>query len=493
MAGNSAEPEEPKMREETPKDDSGTRTEHDSLGEIEIPAWAKWGAQTQRAIENFPVSGIPLPEDLITCLALIKKQAAEVNRGLNLLEPGIAEAIVRAAGEVAAGRWKDHFPIDVFQTGSGTSSNMNVNEVIANRANEMLEIVSTSAGGAGAKSRRVHPNDHVNRGQSSNDVFPAAMHMAARRSAARLALSLAHLEAALAGKAEEFARVVKLGRTHLQDAVPMTLGQEFSAYAAQVRTGRMQLEACFPLLEELPLGGTAVGTGLNAHPQYAERVIARLATETGIPFRPAGNRFALMAGREAMVALAGACETIAVSLSKIADDLRLLSSGPRAGLAEISLPALQPGSSIMPGKVNPVIPEMVLQVAAQVMGNRLAISIGGRHGPLELNMMMPMIAHNAMQAVAILSAAVRLLADKCVAGIVADEPRCLAWVEQSLALATPLALQIGYERTAQLVRAAAAAGRTIREQAIFEKLLTREEAAELLDVRRMAEPDEGEA
>jgi fumarate hydratase class II len=457
------------------------RIERDSLGEVAIPSWAYWGAQTQRAVENFPVSGLALPEELITSLALIKQHAAEVNRELGGLEPVVAEAISSAAGEVIAGKWRGHFPVDVFQTGSGTSTNMNVNEVIANRANELL--------GAPLGARHpVHPNDHVNRGQSSNDVFPSAIHMAARQATARLGLSLAALEEALDRKSVEFAAIVKLGRTHLQDAVPMTLGQEFSGYAEQIRIGRVHIESCLSDLEELALGGTAVGTGLNADPRFAERVIARIAAATDIPFRRARNRFAALAGREALVALMGAAETVAVSLMKIADDLRLLSSGPRAGLGEIALPALQPGSSIMPGKVNPVIPEMVMQVAAHVMGNRLAVSVGGQHGPLELNMMMPLSAYHTLQALGLLSAAASLLAGKCVAGITADQARCAALVEQSLALATPLALRVGYDRAAEVVRRARESGRTIREQAISDGVLTEAEADAVLDPRKMAEP-----
>ncbi|MFH1143054.1 MAG: class II fumarate hydratase [Candidatus Eisenbacteria bacterium] len=462
---------------------AGIRFERDSMGEIGIPEWAYWGAQTQRAVENFTVSGLVLPGELICALGLIKHHAAIVNRDLGLLAPATAAAIAQAAEEVASGGWREHFPVDVFQTGSGTSSNMNANEVIANRANELL--------GAERGTRSpVHPNDHVNRGQSSNDVFPSAMHIAARRRAAALVESLAELESALAKKSEEFATIVKLGRTHLQDAVPMTLGQEFSGFAAQVGQSRRHLEASFGGIEALALGGTAIGTGINAHPRFAEQVIARIATATGIPFRPAENRFAALAGREAMVALMGGLNVVAVAMMKIANDLRLLASGPRAGLGEIVLPALQPGSSIMPGKVNPVIPEMAIQVAAQVMGQHVAVTIAGQTGPLELNMMMPLMAYNALQAIDLLDAAAALLAEKCVAGIAADEKRCAALVEQSLALATPLALRVGYDRAALIAERAWREGRTIREIAIEEGLLTAAEAAEVLDARRLARPED---
>jgi len=458
------------------------RYERDSLGEVAIPAWAYWGAETQRAIENFPVSGLGLPDELIGALALIKLHAAAVNEELGLIPADLARAIAQAAGEIVAGRWREHFPVDVFQTGSGTSSHMNANEVIANRANEIL--------GAPLGARRpVDPHDHVNRGQSSNDVFPSAIHLSVRLRAVLLLDALRELEEAFARKGAEFAGVIKLGRTHLQDAVPMTLGQEFSAYAAQIGQGRAQVVAACGPLEELALGGTAIGTGLNADPRFAPRVILRIAQATGIPFRPAANRFAALAGREALVGLTGALNQTAASVMKISNDLRLLASGPRAGIGEIVLPALQPGSSIMPGKLNPVVPEMAIQVAAQVMGNHVAVTIGAQHGPLELNMMMPMSAYNTLQSVDLLAAAARLLAGRCVDGIRANEERCAALVDQSLALATPLALRIGYDRAAAVANRAWREGRTIREVAIEEGLLTEAEAREVLDPRRMAHPE----
>ena len=457
------------------------RFERDSLGEVAIPGWAYWGAETQRAIENFPVSGLGLPDELIGALGLIKLHAAAVNEELGFIPANVARAIAQAAEEIVAGRWREHFPVDVFQTGSGTSSNMNANEVIANRANEIL--------GAPLGARRpVDPHDQVNRGQSSNDVFPSAIHIAVRRRAVALIEALAALEAAFTRKSEEFARVIKLGRTHLQDAVPMTLGQEFSAYAAQIALGRAHIEAACGPLEELALGATAIGTGLNADPRFAPRVIARIAQATGTRFRPAANRFAALAGREAVAGFMGALAQTAASLMKIANDLRLLGSGPRAGFGEIVLPTLQPGSSIMPGKVNPVVPEMVIQVAAQVTGNHVAVMIGAQHGPLELNMMMPMIAYDALQSVDLLTAASRLLAEKCVAGIRADEARCAALVERSLALATPLTPRLGYDRAAAIARRALEEGRTIREVAIAEGALTEEEARTLLDPWRLAHP-----
>jgi fumarate hydratase class II len=463
---------------------AGTRSERDTLGEVAIPEWAYWGAQTQRAVLNTPASGLTMPRDLIHALARIKRLAAEVHGDLRLLPRPLAEAIVKAASEVEAGDWNDHFPVDVFQTGSGTSTNMNLNEVIANRANLLL--------GARLGARApVHPNDHVNLGQSSNDVIPTAIHLAARLRLVQLIDELEGLEGQIGVKAEAFAGVVKIGRTHLQDAVPMTLGQEFSAFAAQIALARGQITAAAAPLEELALGATAVGTGLNAHPEYAGRVIERLGAETGLPFRPAPNRFAALAGREALVALAGALATLAVALLKIANDLRLLASGPRAGFGEISLPALQPGSSIMPGKVNPVVPEIVIQIAAHVMGQVHAVGIGGQHGPLQLNVMMPMIAHNALQAIDLLGRASRLLAERCIAGLSADAERCAAFAAESLALATPLARRVGYDRAAAVAARAAGEKTTIREAAIAMGILEAAEADELLDPRSMLGPGEG--
>jgi len=454
------------------------RIERDSLGEVRVPAEALWGAQTQRAIENFPVSGLRLPRPLIRALGLIKRSAAEANRELGLLEPRIAEAIVQAAEEVIAGKLDEHFPVDVFQTGSGTSTNMNTNEVIANRACELL-------GGARGDKSLVHPNDHVNLGQSSNDVIPTAIHIAARLELGGLVEALRRLRKALSAKAKEFKDVVKPGRTHLQDAVPVTLGQEFSGYASQVEHGVRRIESTFPHLEELALGGTAVGTGLNASPQFAPRVVGKIAARTGLPFREAENKFAALAAQEALVWLMGALNALAVGLMKIADDLRLLASGPRAGLAELTLPAVQPGSSIMPGKVNPVIPEMVAQVAVQVIGNHLAVTIGSRQGPLEVNMALPLIAHNVLTSIAILKNAAKLFADKCVVGIQADRERCAALAARSLALATPLARRIGYDRAAEIAQKALREGKTILEVVLEEGIFPEEEARFLLDPRRL--------
>jgi len=454
---------------------SDARVERDSMGEVSVPVDALWGAQTQRAVENFRISGWRLPPPLIAALGLVKACAAEVNRDLGLLDAPLADAIARAAEEVAAGRCDDQFPVDVFQTGSGTSSNMNANEVIAHRASALL----------GAP---VHPNDHVNLGQSSNDVFPTAIHLAARGELESLERALAALQEALEAKAREFADVIKLGRTHLQDAVPITLGQEFSGYAAQIAHGRQRLRASYAHLEELALGGTAVGTGLNTHPEFAERVIRRLEQRTGLPFRPAPNRFEALAARDTLVETMGALATIAVSATKIADDLRLLASGPRGGLGEITLPALQPGSSIMPGKVNPVVPEAVMQAAAQVMGCHTAVMIGAQHGSLELNTMMPMMAWNTLTAIGLLTRALHLLDERCVCGIRAEVETCARRVEGSLALATPLARRLGYDRAAEIAQRARAAGKTIREIVREEGILPEREADELLDPRTMLGP-----
>jgi len=450
------------------------RTETDSLGSVKVPSWAYWGAQTQRAVENFSVSDLRIPVPLIKALGIVKEVAAEVNRDLGLVERPLADAIARAAHEMAEGAWNAHFPIDVFQTGSGTSWNMNANEVIANRANEIL-------GSPLGSKKPVHPNDHVNRGQSSNDVIPTVISMADRHEAGETATALRALQESLEAKARQFRDVLKIGRTHLQDAVPMTLGQELSGYARQVEKGREVLERCFPNLEELAIGGTAIGTGLNAHPDFARRVVAGIAARTGIPFREAT--------RDAQVELMGALNAIAVSLTKIANDLRLLASGPRTGLAEIVLPALQPGSSIMPGKVNPVILEMTIQAAARIMGSCVAVTIGGQTAPLELNMMQPIIAWETLSSLSLAGRTCRALAERCIDGIQADEQRSREWIERSLALVTPLSLRVGYDRAAKLAQKALAENRTIREIAIAEGVLTAEEADKLLDPRGMLGPE----
>jgi fumarate hydratase, class II len=452
------------------------RVEHDALGAVDVPRESYWGAQTQRALALAPVSGRGMPVRVVHALGLVKHCAAGANGELGLLEARLADAIAAAAGEVAAGKWDAHFPLDRLQTGSGTSSHMNANEVIANRANELL------GAPLGARSP-VHPNDHVNLGQSSNDVFPTAVLLAMRGELPALLETLDRLAAALHRKQAEFAAVVKSGRTHLQDAVPMTLGQEFSGYAHQIAQARARLAAAGAALEELPLGGTAVGTGLGAHPEFAARVIARLASATGVPYRAAANRFAALAARDELVAFMGSLNGLAVAALKIANDLRLLASGPRTGLGEIRLPVLQPGSSIMPGKVNPVVPEIVMQASAEVMGHNLAVTIGGQYGPLELNVMMPLMADAGLASMDVMRRSLDLLERLCVAGIEADAARCRGAAEWSLAMATPLAARIGYDRASGIAKQALAEGRTVREVAVANGILTEAEADELLDPR----------
>jgi fumarate hydratase, class II len=450
------------------------REETDSMGTVKVPADAHYGAQTQRAVENLPIGDLRMPPALIQALALIKRCAAEVNRELGLLDPALSAAIVTAAREVEEGRWGDQFVVGVFQTGSGTSTNMNLNEVIASRANEVL------TGRRGGRAP-VHPNDHVNMGQSSNDTIPTAIHIAALTILRRdLSPALRRLHAALARKATEFAGVRKIGRTHLQDAVPMTLGQEFSGYARQVELGIERVESVEPRLAELALGGTAVGTGLNAHPRFAAETIARLCRASGIPFREAENHFEAQAAKDAAVEASGQLKTLAVSLMKIANDIRWLGSGPRCGLGEIVLPALQPGSSIMPGKVNPVVPEAVAQVAAQVIGNDAAITIGGQAGTFELNAMMPVIAHNLLQSITLLAAAADRFALACVEGIRADREICEGFIERSLALVTGLVPRLGYDRAAAVAKRAHAERRTVRDVLKEESVLPDEEIDRLL-------------
>jgi len=457
------------------------RIEKDSLGEMRVPADALWGAQTQRAVENFPISDLRFPRSFIAALGMIKKAAAETNMELGLLDPEIGRAIVAAADEVIRGELDRHFVLDIFQTGSGTSTNMNANEVIANRAAQLL--------GAEIGSKRVHPNDHVNIGQSSNDVIPTAMQVAACVAIQEdLIPALAHLRSALAAKAEEYDHIVKSGRTHLMDATPLRLGQEFSGYAAQVAQGMRRVKEGLSDLAELPLGGTAVGTGINTHPEFARRTIDRLSTMTGVTFREAENHFERQATRDTVVYAHGALNTVAVSLSKIVNDLRLLASGPRAGLAEITLPAIQPGSSIMPGKVNPVIPEAVTMAAAQVMGNHTTITVGGLGSHFELNVMMPVMAYALLQSVKLLANSSRVLADKCVAGITANEGRIRELLEGNLMLATALAPAIGYDEAASIAKQAFAEGKTAREVARERGVLSDAQLDELLDPRPMTEP-----
>ena len=450
------------------------REETDSMGTVRVPASAHYGSQTQRAKDNFPISGQKMPLVLIRALALVKRCAAETNQELELLDPAAAGAIVKSALEVIDGRHEDQFVVDVFQTGSGTSTNMNMNEVLASRANEIL--TGTKGGRA-----PVHPNDHVNSGQSSNDVIPTAIHIAvAGEIRNRLLPALAVLETALARKAEAFKDVRKIGRTHLQDAVPMTLGQGFSGYARQVSLSIERLDAVQPRLAELALGGTAVGTGINTHPQFARKTIDRISAATGIAFREAVNHFEAQAAMDAALETSGALKTVAAGLTKIANDIRWLGSGPRCGIGEITIPALQPGSSIMPGKVNPVVAESVLQVAAQVCGNDTAILIGAQSGNFELNVMMPMIAHNLLQSIGLLASTARVFAEKCIDGIEADRAACAAGIEKSLALVTGFVPHIGYDRAAALAKKAYETGKMVREVALEEAVLPEETIQEIL-------------
>ncbi|MGD0088605.1 MAG: class II fumarate hydratase [Planctomycetota bacterium] len=465
-----------------------TRKESDSLGAVEVPVEAYWGAQTQRAIENFPISGVPMPRRFIRALVLIKRAWAQANLEAGLLEQRIGAAIVRACTEIAealasggaeAGRWAAQFPVDVFQTGSGTSTNMNANEVLANRAIEIL-------GGERGSKKPVHPNDHVNKSQSSNDIIPTALHVAALEALERELLpALHHLRKALAQKACEFDPVVKIGRTHLMDAVPLRLGQEFSGYAAQLEHAVSRAAAVREHLSELALGGTAVGTGLNADPRLVQLVIARLAREMELPFKQAPNLFEALAGRDAAVEASGALKTIACSLTKIANDIRLLGSGPRCGIGELLLPDLQPGSSIMPGKVNPVMPEMLAQACAQVIGCDAAITAGGMQGHFELNTFKPLIAYNLLFSLELLARACRVFADKCVLGLQANRERCEELVERSLMLCTALAPRIGYDAAAKLAQEAYKTGKTVRQLALEKGLLPKQELDELLDARKM--------
>ncbi|MGA5320148.1 class II fumarate hydratase [Streptomyces seoulensis] len=457
------------------------RTEHDSMGEVRVPAHAKWRAQTQRAVENFPVSGQRLERAHIEALARIKGAAAKVNADLGVLDRDVADAIQGAAAEVADGTWDEHFPVDVFQTGSGTSSNMNANEVIATLAGERL-------------GRDVHPNDQVNASQSSNDVFPSSIHIAATAAVVHdLIPALEHLAAALTRKAEEFADVVKAGRTHLMDATPVTLGQEFGGYAAQVTYGVERLRASLPRLAELPLGGTAVGTGINTPPGFSAAVIEEVARATGLPFTEARDHFEAQGARDGIVETSGQLRTVAVGLTKIANDLRWMSSGPRTGLAEIRLPDLQPGSSIMPGKVNPVVPEAVLMVAAQVIGNDATIATAGAAGNFELNVMLPVMAKNVLESVRLLANASRLLADRTIDGITADRERAREYAESSPSVVTPLNRYLGYEEAARIAKKSLAERKTIREVVLEDGYvergdLTLDQLDEALDVLRMTRP-----
>jgi fumarate hydratase class II len=455
------------------------RIEKDTMGEVRVPAHVYYGAETQRAVDNFPVSGLRLPRVFIRALGLIKKYAAQTNKELGLLDPKIAKAVMAAADEVAVGKMDEQFVVDVFQTGSGTSTNMNANEVIAARTNELMT-------GKKKSKHPAHPNDHINIGQSSNDVIPTAFHIAALTSINEDLLPAQEvLHKSLRKKSKEFHHVVKIGRTHLQDAVPIRLGQEFSGYAEQVRLGIRSIKNVRVSLSRLALGGTAVGTGLNTHPEFASRVIALISQETGWPFRETRNHFEAQANQEAAVETSGALKTVGVSLMKIANNIRWLSSGPRCGIGEINVPPLQPGSSMMPGKVNPVVPESVIQVAAHVIGNDTTVTIGGQIGNFELSGMLPVVIHNLLESIRLVSAAAKLFAEKCIDGITANEDRCRAFLENSLAMSTGLVPVIGYEKAAEIAREAHRTGKTVRDVAMEQKVLPKTQLEELLDPIRM--------
>ncbi len=457
------------------------RVERDSMGEMQVPKDAYYAASTARAIENFPISKLRFGRRFIRALGLIKASAARANQALGLLDAKKAEVIRQAAEEVAAGKFDAEFVVDVFQTGSGTSTNMNANEVITSRAIEIL-------GGKRGDRSLVHPNDDVNMGQSTNDVFPTAIHVSALEAIEHdLLPGLRTLAEAFEEKAEEFRDVVKAGRTHLQDAVPVTLGQEFSGYASVIRHGLQRVEACRPHLEELPLGGTALGTGLNAHPRFAPHAITELNRATGLRFRRAENAFEAMQNRDAAVETSGALRTIAVGLMKIANDLRLMTSGPRTGLNEIELPATQPGSSIMPGKVNPVIAEAVNMVAAQVIGYDAAIAIAGMNGNLDLNVMMPVIAHDLLEAIDLLAAVARVFAEKCVRGIRANVERCREYGEHTASLVTAIAPVVGYDVAAKIFKKAVQKNVSIRQAILSEKLLPADKVDEILDLKKLTQ------
>jgi fumarate hydratase class II len=457
-----------------------TRTESDSLGEIEVPADAYWGAQSQRAVENFPISDITFERRFIRALGIVKKSAAEANRDLDLIEEETADAIISATEEVIAGEHDNQFPVDVFQTGSGTSTNMNANEVIANRASEMQ--------GADLGSHAVHPNDDVNFGQSSNDVIPTAMHVATLESIERdLVPALETLRTALGEKEAEFDTVVKTGRTHLQDATPVRLGQEFGGYRSQIDKGISRVSRTRRNLSELALGGTAVGTGLNTHPEFPELAAEHISDETGLPFEETTDHFEAQAAHDAMAEAHGALRTVSGSLNKIANDLRLLASGPRNGIGEIDQPENQPGSSIMPGKVNPVVAEAVNQVHVQVVGNDAAVSTGAANGQIDLNLYKPVIAHNTLQSISLLSNASEAFAAKFIDKLEANREQCEQQVEQSMALATALNAHIGYDAASEVAKQAMDENKTIREVAVSEGYLDKDEADEVLDARAMTE------
>ena len=458
----------------------GYRIEQDSLGEMQVPEAALYGAQTARAVDNFPISGLRLSRPMLRALGLLKKHAAETNQQLGLLPVEAADAISRAAAEDVAGKLDEHFPVDIFQTGSGTSSNMNSNEVIANRAARLL--------GQPLGSKAIHPNDQVNLGQSSNDVFPSAIHIAcAEQLHKQLLPALEQLLQQLAEKSLEFADILKIGRTHLQDATPIKLGQVFSGYARQIELAHERLSVDSSGLYELPLGGTAVGTGINTHPEFAAKTIAAIARETSLPFREATNHFEAQSAKDALVATSSSLKNCAISLFKIANDIRFLASGPRCGIGELVLPAVQPGSSIMPGKINPVMAESLLQVCAQVVGNDATVVLCALSGNFELNVMMPVMAHNILQSIELLSNGIRAFEQKCLSGLAADEKRCAELLEKSLALVTALVPEIGYDRAADLAKQAHKTGKTLRELALADGVAA-ERLDSLLDPAQMTEP-----
>ena len=461
--------------------EGGFRTESDSMGEMKVPAGAYWGAQTQRAAENFPVSGLRFPRRFLRALGMLKMAAAETNVELGLLDRERGEQIRRAASEVMEGMLDDQFVVDVFQTGSGTSTNMNANEVIATRAGELLTGKIESKG-------PVHPNDHVNMGQSSNDIIPSCIHVAALEGIVRdLLPALEGLRNSLHEKSEEFDRIVKIGRTHMQDATPVRLGQEFGGFETMVSHGAERVKAARRFLAELAVGGTAVGTGINTHADFARLVVARVNKITGIEFREAENHFEAQGSRDALVETSAALKCLAVSLMKIGGDIRFLACGPRCGIGELVLPAVQPGSSIMPGKVNPVIVESLLQVGAQVIGNDAAVALGGLCGTLELNVMMPVMAYNLLQSIEILARGVAVFREKCVTGIGADERRIGEMIEKSLALVTALNPYIGYDAAAKLAKESYESGMTIREIARKKKVLPDDKLDEILDPGKMTD------
>jgi fumarate hydratase class II len=464
------------MNEEVMSD--GYRIEKDSLGEVRVPADAAYGAQTQRAVENFPISGQRFGRGFIQALGLLKRAAALTNRELGHLDEEVSKAIAEAAGEVAEGKWDHEFVVDIYQTGSGTSTNMNANEVVAHRANEVVR------GDAS-----VHPNDHVNFGQSSNDVIPSAIHIAARVSIEQeLIPALTHLRDALAAKAEAFDHIVKSGRTHLMDATPVRLGQQFGGYAHQITKGIDRVRRASEELAELALGGTAVGTGINTDPDFAGRTIALVSQELGVDFHEAENHFEAQAAKDAAVSAAGALNTIATSFFKIADDVRWLASGPTSGIYEIQIPAVQPGSSIMPGKVNPVMCEAMMMVAARVMGNHTTVTIAGQRGNFELNVMMPVLAQALLESITLLANVARTFADRCVMGIEANEERARQLLEKNPSIATALNTYLGYDKATEVAKEAARSGRSVRVVVEEKGLLKPEEIDEALDVRAMTEP-----